>query len=295
MSTELLNWEDAKALTEVRKLFAPKLNDIEFAAFVGLGKASGLNPYLREIWSVKYDSNAPAQIFIGRDGYRKAAQKNPEYDYHQSDAVYENDNFKVSRGEIEHDYNLKNRGILIGAYCAVKRRNASRPIYVYVELKEYDTKQSVWKGKPATMLKKVAEAQALRTAFQEQFGGTYSEEEMEKPSQTSRLNTILEARSNNGNGQTIHMESANKVVSAETGEIIESVDRNINQETDVKNQGGNSVQVNDEQLLVINDLMREKKFNHDRKLKALEYFKVNTFEALSSEQAEVFTEQLQKI
>ena len=180
-------WEDSKALIEIKKLFAPKLSEAEFAAFIGLGKASGLNPYLKEIWSVKYTDSTPAQIFIARDGYRKAAQKNPDYDYHQADAVFENDNYKVRNGEIEHEYKLKDRGRLIGAYCSVKRHSSSRPMHVFVDLSEYNTNQSVWKTKPATMIKKVAEAQALRQAFQEQFGATYSEDELVQESQTSKV------------------------------------------------------------------------------------------------------------
>ena len=50
-------------------------------------------------------------------------------------------------------------------------------MFTFVELSEYDTKQSVWKTKPATMIKKVAEAQGLRWAFQELFAGTYEESE----------------------------------------------------------------------------------------------------------------------
>ena len=94
-ATSLVMWDDSKQLEEIRKLFAPTLTDIEFQFFVGLGRASGLNPFTREIWSIKYDKNQPAQVFIGRDGYRKAAQAHPEYDYHQSDAVYANDDFEV--------------------------------------------------------------------------------------------------------------------------------------------------------------------------------------------------------
>jgi hypothetical protein len=47
----------------------------------------------------------------------------------------------------------------------------------YIETKEYDTKQSVWNTKKATMSKKVAEAQGLRSNFQELFAGTLEESE----------------------------------------------------------------------------------------------------------------------
>lgn len=176
----LVMWDNREQLQEIRKLFAPKLSDSEFQFFVGLGKASRLNPFTREIWAVKYQESQPAQVFIGRDGYRKAAQAHPEYDFHQADAVYENDEYEVVNGVVHHKYKLSNRGKLVGAYCVAKRHKSSRPIYVYCELSEYSTGRSLWNtqtGKPATMIKKVAESQCLRACFQDLLGGTYAEEE----------------------------------------------------------------------------------------------------------------------
>ena len=82
-------WEDETKLKEIKAIFAPKLNNNEFSAFIGMGKANDLNPFLREIWSIKYADNAPAQIFIGRDGYRKSAQRNPDYQTHVVESVHE--------------------------------------------------------------------------------------------------------------------------------------------------------------------------------------------------------------
>jgi len=176
----LMMWDNKEQLQEIRKLFAPKLSDTEFQFFIGLGKASRLNPFTKEIWAVKYQDSQPAQVFIGRDGYRKAAQAHPEYDFHQADAVYENDEYEVVNGVVHHKYKLSNRGKLVGAYCVAKRHKSSRPIYVYCELSEYSTGRSLWNtqtGKPATMIKKVAESQCLRACFQDLLGGTYAEEE----------------------------------------------------------------------------------------------------------------------
>src|SRR5258708_6247842 len=138
-------WEGQENLKQIKTIFAPKLNDLEFTVFVELGKATGLNPFLKEIWAVKYDEKSPAQIFIGRDGYRKSAQRSPFYDYHSVDAVYSNDEFYVVDGEIKHKYSLANRGSLLGAYCIAQRKGSSRPSYVYVSESEYNKKFSVWK------------------------------------------------------------------------------------------------------------------------------------------------------
>jgi phage recombination protein Bet len=174
--SNLIIWEQDAMLKQIKASYASKLNDLEFQQFVGMGRATGLNPFLREIWAVKYGSYA-AQIFIGRDGYRKSAQANPDYDYHQVDAVYSADEFYVVDGEIKHKYNLGKRGDLVGAYCIVKRKSAERAVYVYVDFKEYKGIGPLWENKPATMIKKVAEAQALRMAFQGLFAGTYSDAE----------------------------------------------------------------------------------------------------------------------
>jgi phage recombination protein Bet len=176
MNTDLAIWEDSR-IEQIRDTFAKDLTTLEFGMFVQIGKATGLNPFLREIWAVKYDKSKPAQIFLGRDGYRKGAQRHPDYDYHQVDAVYSNDYFKIVKGEIEHTYDLKDRGQLVGAYCIVQKKGASKPSFVYAELKEYNQNFGLWKSKPATMLKKVSESQCLRMVFQDTFAGTYDESE----------------------------------------------------------------------------------------------------------------------
>ena len=169
-------WQEQSKLAEIKKIYGKDLTDSEFAILVQIGQATHLNPFLREIWAVKYGTN-PAQIFIGRDGYRKAAQGNPDYDYHLVDAVYQNDDFKIEDGEVRHTYSVKQRGTLVGAYCVVKRKSSSKTMFNFVDLKEYTTGKSLWVTKPATMIKKVAEAQGLRMAFQQLFAGTYDESE----------------------------------------------------------------------------------------------------------------------
>ncbi len=174
-STDISVWSEK--LDEIKKLFAPNLITKEFEFFVELGKQLGANPFLREIWAVKYEANRPAQIFVGRDFYRKKAQSLPQYNGHIVDAVYENDEFFVENGIPKHKYKLTNRGKLVGAYCVVYRKDVEHPYFVFVDFNEYNKRQSTWKQMPATMIKKVAEAQALRGAFQGVFAETYDESE----------------------------------------------------------------------------------------------------------------------
>ena len=287
LNNSMSMWEDNQKIEEIRKLFAPKLTESEFQYFVGLGKAAGLNPFLREIWSVKYDERSPAQVFIGRDGYRKAAQAHHEYDYHQCDAVYENDVFEVQDGIVKHAYKLTQRGALIGAYCIAKRHKSSRPMYVFVEVKEYSTGKSVWSQKPATMIKKVAESQCLRACFQDLLGGTYGEEEMpnsqmenntrviQGENQTERLKSLL-------NPTTVDAE----VVNIETGEVTLP--------TNEKAIEADNSSISQENIDKIEILMDEKGFDEARKKKAFDYFKIEKLSDLTEAQAKIFLLQLGK-
>ena len=167
-------WEN---LREVREQFAPLLTDKEFAFFVTLGKSLGANPFKREIWAVKYDQGKAASIFLGRDFYRMKAQEQPEYDGHVADAVYSNDKFMVENGIPKHSYSLADRGNLLGAYSVVYKKNQTHPFFTFVKLSEYDKGQALWIKMKETLIKKVAEAQGLRGAFQGVFAGTYDESE----------------------------------------------------------------------------------------------------------------------
>ena len=322
--TPLELWNDEQSLQEIKKIFAPKLNDNEFKAFIGLGKANELNPFLREIWAVKYDEKSPAQIFIGRDGYRKSAQKNPNYDFHQSDAVYENDSFEVVNGEVKHSYKLTNRGQLVGAYCVVQRRSSTKPMYVFVNLKDYDKNQSCWRTLKATMIAKVAEAQCLRMAFQEQFSGSYSEDEEHlvidaewspKQSQQDKMNLLLAKKginhdeshtSNQNNSNSSNADnhtndlglcSTNSNDSPHPNEGTIRTELASNGESkDVTTDTQNVVtKCSEYQLDAIECLIDEKSLDESRKLKALKHFGVKTFKELDSEQAEEMIKILNKI
>lgn len=278
LNHNMVMWEDNKKLEEIRKLFAPTLTEMEFQFFIGLGKASGLNPFTREIWAIKYSKEQPAQVFIGRDGYRKAAQGHSEYDYHQSDAVYEKDEFSVLNGEVHHKYTLADRGQLIGAYCVAKRHKSSRPIYVFAQLNEYSTGKSLWNantGKPATMIKKVAESQCLRACFQDLLGGTYGEEEMaergevEAPKVTKSQVLMDKLKAAKGQGATIEADVVDGEF--ETGELC-----------------------TEEQLNNIDALRAVKVFEDERFKGAMDHYGVKDLEALTKAQADHFIAILNK-
>lgn len=196
MSTELMVWEQPDKLDEIKKRFCDGMPEPDVQLFIKMGLALNLNPYLKEIWAIPYNSKKGKvwQIFVGRDGYRKNAQKHPLYSSHYARAIYTNDNFQFSEGKIIHTFDIKNRGNLYGAYALVYRHGATEPIYVDVLFSEYakptEWGSSTWDKMPETMIKKVAEAQCLRMGFQEMFAGTYDESEEWKEELTSAKKTI---------------------------------------------------------------------------------------------------------
>lgn len=277
--TTELDWHNQEILDELKGMYGKDLTDVEWLIFVGIGKTTGLNPINREIWAYKFGS-APATIFIGRDGYRVVASRHPRYLAHTVEAVYETDDFIINQdGSYSHKLTVKNafadRGKLVGAYCIVSYRDTDKTIQVMIpNSKGYNKGRSTWNDIPDTMLKKVAEAQALRMAFPEQFNGTYHE--YEKPlTQTEVLKDKL------------GINDPHKVIDSQTGEVLDEVEDGTTFDNDDN--------INIDQLTAIRDLMDEKNLSPERKQKALAQFEVDKIESLSCKNANTLISQLEKI
>jgi len=303
-------WDNADDIRQIRDIFAPTLSTAEFKYFIKLGKSTGLNPFLREIWCIKYTSNLPAQIFIGRDGYRKAAVLHNLYDYHIVESVYSNDDFSVANGEINHKFSISNRGNLLGAYCIVKTKNSTKPTYVLVDVNEYNTTKSVWKDKPSTMIKKVAEAQGLRLAFPDILGGTYNEYESFKKNTDNdakeRITVLLNKRESNNEINASPKDPENVLYTSQINEVAieerqdegyeyEIRDSDEGNEDNEKIEGVVEDKINIDLLDEILFMIDEKKIGKDRVDKALSYFKVSSFEDLTISKCKKFILMLNKI
>jgi len=170
---EVTIWESQ--LAEIKNSFGKGLNDAQFTNFMQIGKALGLNPFMREIFAVNY--NGDVSVFVARDGYRRNAISNPDYDGHIVDSIYEGDRFKVIAGVPEHVYSDKERNKIMGAYCICYKKSTRIPFFVKVNFGEYYRQTNIWKTKAETMIKKVAESQCLKASFPKLFNGTYDESE----------------------------------------------------------------------------------------------------------------------
>lgn len=129
--------------------------------FLKLCEYQELNPFLREVYLVKYGSK-PATMITGKETFLKRAYRHPKYQGHKTGISTD--------GKV--------------AWAEVYVENYQTPIRCEVDYDEYVGKKSdgsvnrMWTEKPRTMLKKVALVQALREAFPETFGGMYSQEEI---------------------------------------------------------------------------------------------------------------------
>lgn len=143
----------------IKSTVAKDATDEELYMFLSVANQYNLNPFMKEIWFTKM--NGDVAIMTSRDGYRKLAMREPNYRKTQSMAVYENDEFEMElvMGEvmnITHKFKQNDRGRIIGAYAVLK--TTDRDNYVsYVDFREYDKRNSIWKKYPSSMIRKVAE------------------------------------------------------------------------------------------------------------------------------------------
>jgi len=138
------------------------ITDQEVMMFLKLCEYQKLNPFLREVYLIKYGDKNPATMVTGKETFLKRAYRHPQYRGHKTGIS--------SDGQV--------------AWAEVYVEGYSVPIRCDVDYKEYvgrkndGTVNSMWASKPNTMLKKVALVQTLREAFPETFGGMYSQEEI---------------------------------------------------------------------------------------------------------------------
>lgn len=152
----------------------------EVAMFINLCKFSGLNPWLREAYCIKY-GNEPATMVVGKEAFMKRSENNPAYDGMKSGIIV----FCEETGETEYRngaFFVPGESI-VGGWAEVFRKDRANSTRVEVSFEEYAARKkdgslnSQWSKKPATMIRKVAQVQALREAFPNNLGGLYTAEE----------------------------------------------------------------------------------------------------------------------
>jgi len=180
-----------------------KITDQEIMMFLKLCEYQELNPFLREVYLVKYGSK-PATMITGKETFLKRAYRHPKYQGHKTG--------------ISTDGKT--------AWAEVYVENYQTPIRCEVDYDEYVGKKSdgsvnrMWTEKPRTMLKKVALVQALREAFPETFGGMYSQEEINTIDATELSTKVVNPE---GNGvEYISEEQVAELIDTASKRIVNS-------------------------------------------------------------------------
>jgi phage recombination protein Bet len=127
--------------------------DAQFRMFIEVARATGLNPFLREIWFVP-----SVGIMAGRDGYLAVANRHPQFDGMET--------------RVERDA----KNVPIKATCTVWRKDRGHPIICEAYYSEYRKQSGVWTQYPSAMISKVAEVLALKRSFA--INGVATEEEI---------------------------------------------------------------------------------------------------------------------
>jgi len=184
---QVFNNRVGKLLTmeTVKKYLCPTASEEELFLFISLCKGNLLNPFQRDAYLVKYKADAPASMVVSKDAYFKRADSFPQYDGLKSGIIA----MLGTKREYREGCMVFKGELLVGGWAEVYRKDRKIPFRAEVSMTEYEGKKwnwktksfevnSMWKNKPATMITKVAEVQALRKAFP-QLMGMYIAEEME--------------------------------------------------------------------------------------------------------------------
>ncbi len=176
---------NAEQLIFVKNLVNPDLTDTELKLFLALCNKVKLNPFNKEIIAVVYkgQNGRTVNTIVTRDGKRVVAEHTGGLESIETVAIYTKEiiiKTIVGEGKFEetketHQVEPWEGGRLWGAICTVKRDG--HQFTVRVPFSEYNTSRNVWSTKPETMIKKVAESQALSMAYPEVLGGVYDDSE----------------------------------------------------------------------------------------------------------------------
>ncbi len=159
MSTALVSqqpasqWDSREMIETLKATVCKGATDAQFKMFVEVCKATGLNPFLNEIYFV------PAVgVMAARDGYLRIANENPQFDGMET---------LVQRDD---------KGIPIKATCKVWRKDRAHPITCEAYYDEYRKDSQIWRTYRSAMISKVAEVLALKRSFS--INGVVTEDEI---------------------------------------------------------------------------------------------------------------------
>nr|DAK85226.1 MAG TPA: RecT protein [Caudoviricetes sp.] len=169
------------SFADIRNFIEPKATDAECKIFLETCKQYHLNPFTKEAYLIHYDNkneSAASTIVLGKNCYLQMAERHPAYDGFEAGVIVLTADGQLLNREGSIVYDGDGGETLLGGWAKVYRKDRTRASYEEVKLTEYDTGKSLWNGKKATMIRKVALVHALREAFPSTFGALYDESEV---------------------------------------------------------------------------------------------------------------------
>nr|DAE66714.1 MAG TPA: RecT protein [Caudoviricetes sp.] len=166
---------------DVRNFICPKATDAECKIFLETCKQYHLNPFTKEAYLIHYDNkneDTASTIVLGKNCYMQMAERHPSFDGFEAGVIVLTADGQLLNREGSIVYDGGGGETLLGGWAKVYRKDRTRASYEEVKLSEYDTGKSLWNGKKATMIRKVALVHALREAFPSTFGALYDESEV---------------------------------------------------------------------------------------------------------------------
>jgi phage recombination protein Bet len=149
--------------------------------FLNVCKARRLNPFVKDVYLIKYSQNDPAAIVTSVDYFRKRARAQADCQGWKSGVIV-----KTADGAVKDTAGLLQDGeTLLGGWFEGKPAGWLEPLRLEVNLRAYIKKTKdgaatrFWSpdNQPA-QIAKVAESQGLRKLWPDEFQGLYAEEEI---------------------------------------------------------------------------------------------------------------------
>ena len=167
------------ALQELKSLMkVPKASDLEIKIFARYCASEGLNPFGGEAFLIPFGGSHV--IVIGVTAYARRAAENPNYAGMRSGVLVQRGSGISSRVvEVEGTFMLRT-DLLLGGWAEVHGKGWAVPYKYTVTLQDWDRSLkgqsgTPWESQKATMIKKVAESQALRRAMPKVNVGPYAD------------------------------------------------------------------------------------------------------------------------
>lgn len=206
--------------------------DMQFC--MSAAKTLGLNPILNEIYFVERKQQINGQWvskvapMAGKNAWLKLAHAHKEFDGIESETIIKKVPKFVNGEWVEVNE-------LVGI-ATVYRTDKTRPIKVevlyseYVQFKKDGTPTQFWAEKPHTMLKKVAESQALRMAFN--VSGLYDESELPQSEESKYESVALKNALENSKKEPKKMKLRQNEVAAQN--VAESIEADLLKDIEVE-------------------------------------------------------------